>query len=336
MLAYEVKYGKMKMVKCMNSRMDKYYKEKEEKNESRTNRHRDMYSEVEESNYEKLNLTSNVKVIKTNADLNIDNIKEIIDEKYEKRRNPDIEVESFESDYENIDEEDTKEYDLKKVIETAHKNKKPNYDRERFEHLRESQYDILNSLNIIGEKEYHKSEALSQEEATLMNLIKTVNDNAEKNHSNNEGDLLEDLMGSDNTEVLEPVTIVDDEDIEYEKKPTILEELEKTKQLSRSDIEEELEKEKTSSTEEDNAIEADEIDEPSENKITLSKTEELSNSFYTGKYQINKRDMDDFMDLEKEMKGGSLVVKILIIVIVLITIALAVYLLNKYLNLGLF
>ena len=213
------------MVISMSTRMDKYYKEKEETNESRTRRNQGMYTEVTDDNYEKLNLSSNVSVIETDTDLDIDSIKKLVNQKYKKRSNRKVEVEEFDSEqYDDIDDEDTKEYDLKKVIETAHKNKTHNYDRERFEHLRETQYDILNSLNINRETEPVEEETLSQEEATLINLIKTVNENAERNHAKAEpDDLMGDLMGDGKTEVLEPVTI--EEEIP-DKKPTILEELE--------------------------------------------------------------------------------------------------------------
>ncbi len=321
------------MVKNMSSRMDKYYKEKQTPAESRTNRNKNIYDDVSDDNYEKLNLTSNVSIIKTDADLDLDSIKEIINEKYDKRKpkTPSIEDYDEEAD-EDIDEEETKEYDLKKVIETAHKNKTPNYDRERFEHLRETQYDILNSLSIAHES-IRGDEELSEEEATLMNLIKTVNDNAEKAHKDDDsGDIMSELMGGDDTEVLKPVSFEDEE--EPDKKPTILEELEKTKQLSRKEIDTELDK--LNEPIKPTANDKPKDDENVEDKRELSKTEELSNSFYTGNYQIDEDDLDDFVDLEKEMKGGSVLVKILIVIIVLITIAVAIYLLNTFLNLGLF
>lgn len=304
----------------MSSRMDKYYKKNDDDSaEKRTKRHKDIYKEIDDSDYDNLNLTSNVSIIKTDADLDLGTIKEIVNKKYEKNRPHKPEV-SYDDDYENnIDEEDTKEYDLKKAIETAHKNKIPDYDRERFEHLRETQYDILNSLNIV-KSDQENGDDLTDEEATLINLIKTVNDNAEKSHANHheEDDLMESLMGSDDTEVLDPVILSEETP---EKKPTIVEELERTKQLSRQEIDKEL-------------AESDkESDQPNE---SISPTEELSNSFYTGKFQINDKDLDDFADLEDEMKGGSLVVKILIVIIVLITIAIVIYLLNRFFNWGLF
>lgn len=320
----------MKMVKYMSSRMDKYYKEKNSDTDKRTMRHKEAYDDISDDNYEKLNLSSNVSVIKTENDLNIDDIKELISEKYDKRKPTYTNLEEYEDDGDDSDDDEveTKEYDLKKVIETAHKNKPRDYDRERLEHLRETQYDILNSLNISSSRtDDEKDEKISEEEKTLINLIKTVNENAERNHhATDSDDLMGDLLGGDETETLEPVYLDDEQP---DKKPTILEELEKTKKLSRKEIEEELENELVQN---ETAEEQDE----KKTESPLTQTEELSNSFYTGNYQINKRDMDDFSDLEKEMKGGSVLVKILIVIIVIITIAIAVYLLNKFLNLGLF
>lgn len=318
------------MVKYMSTRMDKYYKEPENKSDSRTNRNKGMYSKVADDDFEKLNLKSNVSVLHTDSDLDIESIKEILNQKYERREMRRVDTEpEYEEIEEDLVEEDTKEYDLKKVIETAHKNKEPNYDRERYEHLRETQFDILRSLNINREDDPEFEETLTAEEATLMNLIKTVNENASKSKTAKNDDLLGDLLGDDQTEVLEPVQI---EEEEPDKKPTIVEELEKTKQLSKIEIEDELEKLSEPIKEE----EIGELEEKFDRTKELSPTEELSNSFYTGSYHIDKDDLDDFMDLEKEMNGGNIVVKILVIIIVLVTLALAIYLLNKYLNLGLF
>ena len=188
--------------------MDKYYKENKNETESRTRRNKGIYSEVPDDNYENLNLTNNVSIIKTESDLDIDSIKEIISKKYDNHRSRKPQISDYEVE-EDIDEEETKEYDLKKVIETAHKNKPHDYDRERIEHLRETQYDILSSLNIEHHDTDIKKEELSEEEVTIINLIKTVNENAEKNHraDNEDDDLMGDLMGGSETEILEPVSL---------------------------------------------------------------------------------------------------------------------------------
>ena len=308
-----VKCDKMILVKYMSSRMDKYEKNAEvkETSTSRTARNKSIYGKVSDEEIDSLNLANNISVIETNAeDLDIDTIKDILSQQYEsKKRHPSREA-NFDSAMESLDEnpteekEITKEYDLKKVLETAHKNKTTDYNRERFLKLRETQFDILNSLNIDRTEEPEPEETLSEEEANLMNLIKTVNFNAEqskalkKGQQKEEDDLLSDLLGDENTEVLAPV--------------------DKYNELLES---------------EDSTNHADETSETG--TVDLTRTEQMANSFYTGKFQINDKDMDDFSDLEKEMSGG-VVVKILIVILVLITLVVAVFLLNKYLNLGLF
>lgn len=326
------------MVKCMSSRMDKYKDEIDTK-DKRTTRNRDIYKEMNEDDFENLNLTSNVSIIKTeNGEIDIDAIKRIVNDKYRGRAERVMEEAEEEIDVdEEVGEEpsgDTKEYDLKKIIESAHKNKTPDYERERFKKLQEMQYDILNSLKIEGE-ESKEQEPLNDEEATLINLIKTVtvNEKNSKNKKDNSDNLLLDLESDGNTEVLEAVTFEDEE--VPDKKPTIVEELEKTKQLSRKDIEEEMNK-VSLKVEDVEKAEKDDKTETEKPKKDMTKTEELSNSFYTGSYKISKKDMDDFLDLDDEMNGGSLAIKILIVVLVLVILAIGIYLLNKYLNLGLF
>lgn len=172
-----------------------------------------------------------------------------------------------------------------------------------------------------------------------MNLIKTVNLNAEKSKaiieaqelSNSSDDLLGDLMGNEKTEVLEPVEL--DLSVEPDKKASLVEEIEKTKQLSKNEIEEGLSKYDDNTK---NNEEKDDVFDDTFATENLSRTDELSNSFYTGKFQINDKDMDDFSDLEKEMRGGSLAIKVLVIILILLLIAGGIFLLNKYLNLGLF
>ncbi len=326
--------------------MDKYENDtaSEQVKTSRTARNKSIYSKVSDEDIDKLDVNNNISVIKTDAeDLDIDTIKSILNQQYEaenrrSNRSTDIKEDdddSLEADEPKDEKEITKEYDLKKVLETAHKNKTPDYDRERFLKLRETQFDILNSLNIDRTDEPEPEETLSPEEANLMTLIKTVNFNAEQNKAlkkaEHEDDLLSDLLGDEKTEVLEPVEI--DMSVEPDKKPSLVEELEKTKQLSKKELDKGIEQynELVDSKKKDET----KNEEYETDTVELTPTEQMSNSFYTGKFHIDDKDMDDFADLENEMKGG-IVVKILILILVLITLAVAVFLLNKYLNLGLF
>ncbi len=321
MFLNDVKYDRMKMVNYMTSRMDKYYNNDNRDTESRTRRNESRYREIDERDFENVNISNNVSVLNTDTqNMDLDELRALLDQKYRSKQSRVINTEDLEdTSYEDL--EDTKEYDLKKVLESAHANRQTDYDQERYKKLRETQYDILNSLNIERKEEPEPQEAMSVEDTNLMNLIKTVNDNALRNKLDNalSNDLMSDLTdgGTDNDK-LDPLTF----DNAPEKKPTIVEELEKTKQLSRESIDKEL-------------LKVEDV-KPQTEKIELSKTDELANSFYTGKLQIDDKDMEDFKDLESAMSSGKVVVKILIVLIVLIVIAVAVFLLNKYLNLNLF
>lgn len=318
--------------------MDKYYKEKTLE-ESRTAKNKEIYNNSGEEEYDKLSLTSNISILDTDTtNLDIEKLKQLLDEKYSNNRSK-KKVESDdiqEREPEKLD--DTKEYDLKKIIEEAHNNKSSDYDVERFKKLRDTQYDILNSLNLDRKTEPEIEESLTVEEANLMNLIKTVNGNAikkEQIEDTTANDLMDDLKGDDNTEVLAPV--VEEEITENlgKKKPTIIEELEKTKQLNKKAIIDEINKEEhlTENTEVigDTSMLTKSYDEDDEVDEDKSPSE-----FYTGKFQIKDSDMDDFDDLQKEMKSGGIFIKILIILVVVLVLFVGVYLLNKYLNLGLF
>ncbi len=347
------------MVKAMSSRMDKYNKEDAQKNK-RTFRNKSIYNKTLED-YDKIDLSDNVSIIETpTEDLNIDEIKKILDDKYQKKKRAPEEVEDIEEIEINEpqDVEDTKEYDLKKVLETAHKNKKSDYDHERFAKLKKTQYDILKSLNIEKNNDDIIEESLTVEEANLMNLIKTINYNAEKNKiqkdTTSEEDLLSELKGTEETEVLEPIPI--DYPDEPDKKPTIIEELEKTKQLSKKEIANELKKMEDDTTDQqtdklnekkyedyddDNSDDEDDKDEEEIDEEESSKIEKdaskLEETFYTGKLHINDSDMDDdFEDWANELNSGNIFIKILILLLVIIILAVIVYFLNKYLQLGLF
>lgn len=305
--------------------MDKYYKENTLE-ESRTTKNRDIYEKVKEEDFDKLSLTSNISILDTDTtNLDIEKLKNLLEERYTKPKRSAPSMDEEETSTKSEDDEDTKEYDLKKVIEDAHKNKDVDYDKERFKKLRDTQYEILNSLDLNRSDEPVIEESLTVEEANLMNLIKTVNDNSLKAKQNAEDDLMSSLKGGDDTEVMKPLDFEDDDDedeeeVHNDKKPTILEELEKTKRLSKTEIQNKME----------------DLGETEEKDSDNEKTLEETNTFYTGKLKINESDLDDFSDLQDEIKSGNWLIKGLIILIVVIIIAVIIFVLNKYLNLGLF
>ena len=291
--------------------MEKYHNE-DEINESRVQRNKSLYNQPNIDIDDNINLDSNVSIIDSST------LKKMID-----KDNRDEEKDNMSFlEYEDEVYENTKEYDLKKIIDEAHKDKEDDYESTRYKRLRESEYEILKSINF--EKKEEDPSPLTEDEKTLVDLIKTVEMNALKRSEEKRTELMGDLMGDDNTEVLEPVEISDDTDFTIPK-PTLVEELEKTKQLSKGEIEEAIK-----------ADEEKEVEAPQEKQSVNTKEIPLENSFYTGNLSIKKRDLDDFKDLQKELKGGSVFIKILIAFIIIIVIAVGVYLANKYFNLGLF
>lgn len=243
----------------MQSRMDRYSTENKPYN-SRTQKNSALYDNVKNSMITDFDVNSNVSIISDNADdiISVKNVKRYLDNRYSanspKRKS--IEVPNFE--FKNEDEltEDTKEYDINAIIEKAKQGKNIDYTKERLKKVRDTQYEILNNLDLEIKK---TSEPLSsqrqQEEENLKNLINTItqlelcNRNSEKEYSKKEIsqnlDLLSDLSSNskenqnddkmeknDNDDSLEPtvtVTKIDTEkyqkefaDISYNDKSTII------------------------------------------------------------------------------------------------------------------
>ena len=326
----------------MGSRMDKYYKENVLE-ESRTSRNKDIYESRDEKTFEDLNLTSNISIIDADIEnLDIDKIKDYLNERYNKNEPQEIKVEVTQEEKSKEDLIDTKEYDLNKVIEEAHKNKESDYDKERFRKLRDTQYDILKNLKIEKDKEFEVRDLKSETDEELEENIEKVEQAEEKLEqemptSTDETDLFADLLGSDDTEKI--ARIEEDSEIEISndvdepkdelpheeeyRKPSLNEEIEKTIKLKKED----LKKEKEKIEEEKNSI---------EEENTTEETNLLNNSFYTGQYQIKESDLDEFEDLKKELKTGNFLSKALIVLLVLVVLGGIVFGLDMFLHLGLF
>lgn len=299
----------------MDSRVSKYHSD-DEVMEKRVNRNKEKYKDIDDLDLDNLNLANNISVIKTESeDLDISEIQSILKKKYIKPNTAHGEAPYNEP--ESTELEITKEYKLKDAIDKAYREKIEDYEKDRYKKLRDTEYEILKSINISNNTDRTTSESSSDEGELITSLLKTIDENALRS-SQKSDELLGDLFSDSNTDVLDPV-IPDSELENTPAKPTLVEELEKTKQLSRKDIVEELEKETSK-----------------EETHELSPTNTNTNTFYTGNLAIEDADLEDFKDIEDEIKSNSILIKVLIILLVLVVLIVAVYLLNKYLNLGLF
>ncbi len=264
----------------MESRMNKY----DNKNLSRVAKNEELYKKINESNLDNFSVRSNATVIgNQEPEIDIEKIKKILDTKYNsapKRRSIRIDMPEEE---EKIDEVKTKEYDLNVILEKAKDEKEETYEEVRAKKLRNTQFDILNNLNLGEEKEEKQSESTKAEE-DLIELINTISINEKKINEISEQltteeakeessplDLLTELKGSENTEVYEGMT---------------------------TEITQKLNEEKE------------------ETKITTKKEEPIDNSFYTNSL-FNKNDFKD----DEEEKGLSIAIKILIVLVILCFLA---------------
>ena len=186
----------------MKSRMEKYY-DNHELTKSRLYKNEQLYKDINQLNLEKFNPNNNAKVIGDNENIiDVDKIKNLLEKNYKttpKRKT--ITLDNYED--EDIDLEDTKEYDINSILEKAREEKEIDYNKDRLKKIRDTQFDILNSLDL---KEYEKKEedpAKTAKEEELMTLINTITSKElAKTSKLDPFDILSDLKGSDNTQVL--------------------------------------------------------------------------------------------------------------------------------------
>ena len=193
----------------METRIDKY---NEPRSMSRVAKNSDLYKEINDSALDNFSVRSNATVIgNQEKEIDVEQIKKILDKRYNsapKRKSIRIEPQEEVS---RISVDDTKEYDLTKVLEKAKDEKVETYEEIRAKKLRNTQYDILNNLNL-DVKEDTEEKKIDPEE-NLMNLINTITINeAKKKESVKEDidplDILTDLKGEDNTQVYDSITSV--------------------------------------------------------------------------------------------------------------------------------
>ena len=261
----------------MDSRMSKYNDDNAPT--SRVSRNAELYKQINDSELESFNVRSNSTVIgDQNHEINIEKLKKILDTRYSanapKRKS--IKLEKVEEE-QVIDDAPTKEYDLNVVLEQARDDKDESYEEARAKKLRDTQFDILKSLNIE-----ENDDGKTREEAELEELINTIALNETKNIAQNEIqeeieedggsyedplDLFSDLKGSDNTEVIEGL---------QEK----IEEIENTE------------------------------------KVNLKNTKKIDNSFYTTTNLFKKKDFSDDDETEDDKLSLWIKILITLIIIV--------------------
>ena len=215
-----------------NSRLDKY---SDDKKMSRVTRNEELYKEIKDSELDGYNIRSNATVIgNQEPEIDIEKIKKILDTKYnEAPKRKSIRVEPKHEENSIIDDVPTKEYDLNIILEKAKDEKPETYEEARAKKLRNTQYDILNNLNIGDNDEDYSVEnnvekpEINKAEEDLMELINTITINEAKVKEEaikNEKDevdplnILEDLKGSGNTAVYDKIEDIPTPKVEEDQK----------------------------------------------------------------------------------------------------------------------
>lgn len=331
----------------MQSRMDKYYDGEVEEtiSSSRVKRNEKLYKEVSNLELEDFDLNSNVSVIGNNTDnININDIKNILDKKYHEHPRKKSFGDTKEMQLPEIHLDETREYDINSILEKAKEKKEVNYEEDRLKKIRNTQYDILKSLDIIEDEEEiedndskeHRDDktpvvADSENEKKLHDLIDTITakemiENESKLEVTGEMDpldILSDLRGDDeSTKVMgmlsEELEAADSENERIIKGNTLG-----------------IEKEPVVVNDEKTETEEISLDKEKKNKKD-GKVTNIDNSFVGNTTTFTQSDFDDFNDLKEDMHITKIIIRILIFTIIIIFIVALVILANKYLGLGLF
>lgn len=307
----------------MKTRMEKYYDEDSTNTLLRQKKNENLYTNIDDLEVEDYKLNTNVTVLDNNAkNIDVEQIKKILDTKYNqtpKRRS--IVIEDTIPDL-DISLDETREYDINAILERARGEKEADYEKERVKKLRDTQFDILNSLDLDETKDDLTPIVETDMTSTLTNTEIKVPKEEEEAKPKKENDELIDLINT--------ITMR-----ELEKKPN------SSSDLDPLDILTDL-KGSEDTVVINGARETESIGETSPimsleeaDKIKPQIMEEKKNIELTNTLAFTQSDFDDFDDLKKEVKSNRALIYAAIILVSLVLIAGLVIFLNKFLNLSL-
>lgn len=327
----------------MQNRMDKY--SVDSKIGSRTERNKTLYESVKNSSMKNYEIKSNISIIDDDADIiNVSDVRRMLDERYKENgpKRKSIELPEMETNLNEDVVQDTKEYDINAILAKAKQGKNVDYSKERLKKIRQTQYDILNNLDLEIKSIEEKSKSKSEEaaEANLKNLINTITELEIKNKKKDvstELDLLSDLSGDDNEEKIDANKAMKKEEVfEKEEHPTNEICLVKTEENDNSK-DKSIKKESSPNNQDVQEL----IKEIKENTSNIKKVEqnekpaEEAVEKTLNKLDVKANSYDDFADVSKR-DSGSIILKIIIFIIIIVLVLGALYILNDILGLGLF
>ena len=298
----------------MQSRMEKY--NNQGPFTSRVEKNKALYEEVKNSSITDFNVEENTTMLNNNSSrIDAGNLRNLLDNDYidntPKRRS--IVIENNVDEPERI--HDTKEYDINVILKKAKEGKDINYNKERLKSVRQTQYEILNNLDLSKPSEpdtYHKKKKADEE--NLMELIHTITALELKNKQSKKDD-----------EVSQALDLFDDLNEDNSEEETIQEESKK------NNVEKQVEPEiKTVQKE---VVKPEPKREVAKENPTETHDEHVTKTL--SKLNIDMDSYDEFEDVVKEDKS-TFILKVMIFLVVVLLIIGTIFIVNNMLNLGLF
>ena len=206
-------------------------------------------------------------------------------------------------------------YDINSVLEHAKENRKNRDELEEKRKLKNTNYNILASLNKEELEKYRKGkvERNKPDEDDLRNLIDTITSKTLAGEISKETgvDLLSDLMATNIMDKVDPKDYESDDNEKEDISKEISEEKEDKIELSR----EILDKESMKKLEE----EKNKLSDPTDDLM-----KDLDKSFYTKSMDLSDKDFD-FGDEYENDKKIPIIVKVLLILILIAIVLVGVY-----------
>ena len=298
----------------MQSRMEKY--NNQGTFTSRVEKNKALYEEVKNSSINDFNVDDNTTVLDNNSSrIDAGNLRNLLDSDYvdntPKRRS--IVIENNVGEEEKI--QDTKEYDINVILKKAKEGKDINYNKERLKSVRQTQYEILNNLDLTKQTEpddYHKKKKVDED--NLMELINTITALELKNRTQKKDD-----------EVSQALDLFDDLNEEVEEEPI------KAKELQEKIVEKHEEKQ----VEKETIPKVEVKPEPKKESVHEEETHDEHVTKTLSKLNIDMDSYDEFGDVVKGDKS-TFILKVMIFLVIVLLIIGIIFILNNMLNLGLF
>ena len=220
----------------VKSRMEKYYQNSDEI--GRVKKNKELY-DASSGELEEFSLSSNASVIGVSSkDIDVDKIREMLDYKYrdEPKRKSIAVIPDDKTNPSLPKLAETKEYDINTILQKARGDKESDYEVDRRKKLRNTQYDILKKLELNPEEDDEDGEPITEEAKNLLELINTIThkelakDVKKESENLDPLDILADLKGDDNTQVIEPINLTNklDETIKEVIKEEVQNQVDKT------------------------------------------------------------------------------------------------------------